>query len=169
MLEQCSPSPSPLSPPLKNLQMSLDMFHFIITLYVYCDTFLYIHVLLRQLSIYYIVHVSMYVCMCVCIPHMDRALFYMYIVMMLFPQGLQHVPDSKATTYALNWKRKLYSQRTMEAIVAPLGTRGLRKLSREYRSSTRSLMSDEPPRTYESHQQLQDEYFILDVVQYKLI
>ena len=60
-----------------------------------------------------------------------------------FPsQGLNPPSDSEQTeaaALALSWKRKLYHQRTMEAITAPLGARGLRKLNRN-RISTPSLV-----------------------------
>lgn len=59
------------------------------------------------------------------------------------PQGLNPPADSEQTeaaALALSWKRKLYHQRTMEAITAPLGARGLRKLNRN-RISTPSLVT----------------------------
>lgn len=58
-------------------------------------------------------------------------------------QGLNPPADSEQTdaaALALSWKRKLYHQRTMEAITAPLGARGLRKLNRN-RISTPSLVT----------------------------
>ncbi len=45
---------------------------------------------------------------------------------------------TEAAALALSWKKKLYQQRTLEAISAPLGVRGLRKLKGN-RASTPSL------------------------------
>lgn len=44
----------------------------------------------------------------------------------------------EAAAFALTWKEKLYQQRTLEAISAPLGERGLRKMKGN-RVSTPSL------------------------------
>lgn len=56
-----------------------------------------------------------------------------------FPwQGLKAPEDSeqrKTSNVAVNWKRKLYYHRTLESIVAPLGSRGLRKLNRSHIST----------------------------------
>ena len=63
-------------------------------------------------------------------------------------QGLNPPKDSdqtEAAALALNWKRKLYHQLSMEAITAPLGARGLRKLNRN-RISTPSLVDVIQPR-----------------------
>ena len=46
--------------------------------------------------------------------------------------------QTEAAALALSWKKKLYYQRTMEAITAPRGARGLRQLSGK-RFSTPSL------------------------------
>ncbi|XP_065837557.1 uncharacterized protein [Oscarella lobularis] len=46
-------------------------------------------------------------------------------------KGLQDLgADDAATEVAMQWKRKVYKQRTLEAFTAPMGSRGLRKLSR---------------------------------------
>ena len=53
-------------------------------------------------------------------------------------QGLKAAEDGEQTdavNLANSWKHKLYHQRTLEAISAPRGARGLRKLNRSHISS----------------------------------
>jgi hypothetical protein len=63
-------------------------------------------------------------------------------------KGLK-VPEDKAEKEAvdmiLNWKHRLYHQRTLETIRAPRGARGLRKLNRSH-ISTPSLVDVLQPR-----------------------
>ena len=64
------------------------------------------------------------VCVCVCV------------------QGLKAPEDDKQKAVfdmIINWKHKLYHQRTLETIRAPRGARGLRKLNRSH-ISTPSLV-----------------------------
>lgn len=61
----------------------------------------------------------------------------------LLPQGLKPRDDSTAefdsAALAIEWKRKLYIQRTMETINAPMGVKGLRRLNKRNRYSTPTL------------------------------
>lgn len=47
--------------------------------------------------------------------------------------------DHDAIDLAMSWKKKLYHQRAKEAINAPKGAKGLRKLNK-YRMSTPSMV-----------------------------
>lgn len=49
---------------------------------------------------------------------------------------------------AMNWKHKLYHQRTMEAISAPRGARGLRKLNRSHISTPSLVDVIQPKKTF---------------------
>jgi hypothetical protein len=50
-------------------------------------------------------------------------------------KGAEDGEQTDAVNLAIHWKHKLYHQRTMEAISAPRGARGLRKLNRSHISS----------------------------------
>ena len=65
-----------------------------------------------------------------------------HVIMLSVSQGLKAPEDGEqreAVNLAINWKHKLYKQRTIEAISAPRGARGLRKLNRSH-ISTPSLV-----------------------------
>lgn len=67
-------------------------------------------------------------------------------------QGLKPHGDSSnefdSATLAIEWKRKIYIQRTMEAIGAPMGAKGLRRLNKKNRFSTPSLAELLSPSRY---------------------
>ena len=52
--------------------------------------------------------------------------------------------DSEAASLAMNWKHKLYHQRTMETIRAPRGEKGLRRLDKNHISTPSVVDSIKP-------------------------
>lgn len=75
------------------------------------------------------------VCHCCFVDYYDSVSVLMHVIKGLnAPEG-----DSEAASLAMNWKHKLYHQRTMETIRAPRGEKGLRKLNKN-RISTPSVV-----------------------------